>query len=65
MSTPQPGTSGIDVRLDEQGRIIITLPDLARASASTEGNPSGGHIITNSHCVPVNTVIGCGAAKEQ
>jgi hypothetical protein len=40
MSTPQPGKSGIDVRLDEQGRIVVLSPEPAQAFAPSDGNLS-------------------------
>ncbi|MFG2844423.1 hypothetical protein ACGF12_14810 [Kitasatospora sp. NPDC048296] len=62
MSTPQPGKSGIDVRLDEQGRIVVLSPELAQFAPS-DGNipidpPTHGGWVTNN-CP--NLVKGCGS----
>ncbi|MFE5583896.1 hypothetical protein [Kitasatospora sp. NPDC056531] len=67
MSTPQ---RGVDVRLDEQGRIVVVSPELARAFVPSDGNipidPPGstGGGIVNDHC-SLNLVAGCGRELAQ
>ncbi|MFF2146607.1 hypothetical protein [Kitasatospora sp. NPDC058190] len=62
MSTPKPGTSGADVKLDEQGRIVITSPDLARAFVGSDGNiPFDPPPLTHVTNVCPNLVAGCGS----
>ncbi|MFD4657022.1 hypothetical protein ACFWP2_15510 [Kitasatospora sp. NPDC058444] len=61
MSTPQTGSGGVDVKLDEQGRIVVTTTQLARF-VSTGGEvpidpQSHGHGVIN---VCPNLVAGCG-----
>ncbi|MGW3045166.1 hypothetical protein ACWC9T_35160 [Kitasatospora sp. NPDC001159] len=66
MSTPKPGMSGADVKLDEQGRIVITSPALAQAFMGSDGNipfdPSPGTHVTN---VCPNLVAGCGSPVRE
>lgn len=61
MSTPQTGPGGIDVKLDEQGRIVVTSPQLAKF-VSTGGEVPIDPGFTNNNC-QVNLVAGCGTPQ--
>jgi hypothetical protein len=67
MAEEEYGVRPEDVRVDEQGRIIVTNPQVAERLRAVAAKPKNGTVPNGNcnGCSPINNVPNCGCQLSQ